>query len=86
MREFCNKTAELTLVSGMLEIARGDFCDAFVQDADRLFSARECWYCKYGDFGIFTEYPTQNGLCRLENRRSRKSGSDLYQKKEDKRT
>lgn len=45
-------------------IGRSDFCEAFEQDADRLFSARECWYCKYGDFGILTEHPTQEGVCR----------------------
>ncbi|BAL00209.1 hypothetical protein OBV_30100 [Oscillibacter valericigenes Sjm18-20] len=54
------------MADGRLEIARNDFCDAFEQDADRLFSARECWYCKYGDFGIFTEHPTQNGVCRYK--------------------
>ncbi len=65
MIEPCDRTEGLTLASG-LEIARGDFCDAFEQDADRLFSAQECWYCKYGDFGIFTEHPTQKGVCRYK--------------------
>ena len=63
MREFGSRTTGLTLASDRLKIARGDFCDAFEQDADRLFSARECWYCKYGDFGIFTESPTKTGVC-----------------------
>lgn len=66
MREPGDSTAEMKTASGRLEIARNDFCDAFEQDADRLFSARECWYCKYGDFGIFTEHPTQNGVCRYK--------------------
>ncbi len=64
MREPDDRNAEPTLVSGILEIARGDICDAFEQDEGRLFSVRECWYCKYGDFGIFTEHPTQKGICR----------------------
>ena len=64
MREPRDRTAELSLASDSLEIARGDFCDAFEQDPDRLFSARECWYCKYGNFGILTENPTQKGVCR----------------------
>lgn len=59
-REARNRT------SGGLQIARGDFCGAFEQDEGRLFSARECWYCRYGDFGIFTEHPTQNGVCRFK--------------------
>ena len=86
MGEPRDKTGAVKTANDRLEIERNDFCAFFEQDEIRLFSARECWYCKYGDFGIFTEYPTQNGLCRLENRRSRKFGSDLYQKKEDKRT
>lgn len=61
-------------------IGRSDCCDAFEQDESRLFSARECWYCKYGDFGILTEHPTQKGVCRhpQKNRRSdeRKTGGE----------
>lgn len=53
------------MANGKIEIARGDVCDAFEQDKERLFSNRECWYCKHGDFGIFTEHPTQNGICSL---------------------
>ena len=63
MREPGDRTAELKTANGKLEIARCDFCEAFEQDTDRLFSARECWYCKYGDFGILTEHPTKNGVC-----------------------
>ncbi|MEA4919529.1 MAG: hypothetical protein VB078_01205 [Clostridiaceae bacterium] len=63
MEEPRDRTAEVKTSSGKFEIARGDICEAFEQDANRLFSARECWYCKYGDFGIFTEHPTQRGVC-----------------------
>ena len=65
MREPSDRTAEVKAAAGKVEIARGDFCYAFEQDTDRLFSARECWYCKYGDFGIFTEYPLITGICRF---------------------
>ena len=70
MREPGDRTAEVKLTSGKLEIARGDFCDAFEQDTDRLFSNRECWYCKYGDFGIYTDHPTQNGVCTYKTTNS----------------
>jgi len=66
MREPGDRTAELMTVLGKLEVARGDFCEAFEQDTDRLFSARECWYCKYADFGIFTEHPTETGICKYK--------------------
>lgn len=64
MREPSDRTAEGKTVNDWLEIGRSDFCDAFEQDADRLFSAVECWYCKYGDFGILTEHPKKKGICR----------------------
>ncbi len=70
MREPGDRTAELNTANGKLEIARSDFCDAFEQDTDRLFSNWECWYCKYGDFGIFTEHPTQNGVCKYKTTNS----------------
>ncbi|WRS28005.1 hypothetical protein U6B65_02455 [Oscillospiraceae bacterium MB08-C2-2] len=57
-----DRTGEIKTI-GRLEIERGDFCDAFEQDESRLFSSRECWYCKHGDFGILTECPTKTGVC-----------------------
>lgn len=62
MGEPRDKTRAAT-ANGKPTIARGDCCDAFEQDESRLFSARECWYCKHGDFGIFTEHPTEKGVC-----------------------
>lgn len=59
-----DRTNEVNGTDDRLAIGRSDFCDDFEQDPDRLFSGRECWYCKYGDFGIFTDHPTQKGVCR----------------------
>jgi hypothetical protein len=64
-----DKTNEVYRRGDRLAIGRSDFCDDFEQDPDRLFSARECWYCQYGDFGIFTEHPTQKGVCRYKSTR-----------------
>lgn len=63
MGESRDRNAEVKKADDRLEIGRSDFCDDFEQDPDRLFSARECWYCKYGNFGILTEHPTQKGVC-----------------------
>ena len=63
MREPRDKTEEVTAASGKLDVWLYNYCDFFEQDTDRLFANRECWYCKYGDFGIFTEHPMQNGVC-----------------------
>ncbi len=73
MRGPGDRTAELKMANGKIEIARGDFCDAFEQDAERLFSNRECWYCKHGDFGIFTEHPTQTGVCSLSKMKEKET-------------
>lgn len=86
MGEPRDRTGTVKRANGRLEIERNDFCTFFEQDESRLFSARECWYCKYGDFGILTEHPTQKGVCRLKINVSGKPNSDLYQKTEDKRT
>lgn len=72
MREPRDRTDEVKTADGRLEIGRSDFCDAFEQDPDRLFSSRECWYCKYGDFDIFTEHPLLNGVCGLTVQASEK--------------
>ncbi len=64
MRKPRDRTAEVKAAANKVEIARSDFCDAFEQDADRLFSSHECWYCKYGEFGILTEHPKRTGVCR----------------------
>lgn len=68
VREPSDRTAEVKAAVGKLEILQSDFCDAFEQDEGRLFSSRECWYCKYGDFGIDTEHPTENSVCRYEEK------------------
>ncbi len=64
MRESRDRTAEIGRAAKSLKIARNDCCSAYMQDVERLFTGRECWYCEYGDFGILTEHPTQYGLCR----------------------
>lgn len=64
IREPRDRTVEVKTAGERLEIERSDFCDAFEQDPDRLFSSRECWYCRYGHFDIFTEHPTEIGVCK----------------------
>jgi len=64
MGEPRDRTAEVKTANGGLNIERNDLCAFFEQDESRLFSSRECWYCKYGDFGILTEHPTETGVCK----------------------
>lgn len=66
MGELRDRTGEIGRTTEALEVERNEYCSAYVQDTNRLFASRECWYCKYGDFGIYTEHPTQYGLCRYK--------------------
>lgn len=64
MEEPSDKSVETTSAPGKQKVHRSDLCDAFKQDEDRLFFYRECWYCKFADFGIFTEHPMEIGICK----------------------
>lgn len=64
VKEPRDRTAEMMSTSGEIEICRNDFCEAYKMDEDRLFLSRECWYCKYGSFGIYSENPTKIGICK----------------------
>lgn len=64
MRKHIDRAAQVKAEAGKLEVRLNDFCDYFEQDTSRLFSAHECWYCKYADFGIYTEHPTEMGICK----------------------
>lgn len=70
MREPCNRSMEVKATVGKLEVRQNDFCDVFNQDADRLFAFQECWYCIYGDFGIFTDHPTKIGVCKYKEEKA----------------
>lgn len=65
VKEPRDRTAEVKAAC-KLEVWPIDFCDCFEQDTIRLFSNRECWYCKHGDFGINTEHPKINGKCKYK--------------------
>ena len=69
MKKPRDRTAEVKAIAGKLEVWLNDFCDYFEQDTTRLFSARECWYCKCGDFGIHTEQPTKTGVCNYQGKK-----------------
>jgi hypothetical protein len=66
MKEPSDKSAEVKAAAGKLEVKLNDICDYFEQDTGRLFSARECWYCKHADFGINTEHPKKTGKCNYK--------------------
>lgn len=67
MSDICDITAKVKAASGELEIWLNNYCEYFEQEIGRMFSHRECWYCKYGEFGIYTEHPTKNGVCRYKH-------------------
>lgn len=70
MREPRDRTAEVKTADGRLEIGRSDFCDAFEQDPTGCSLAGNAGTANNGNFGIFTEHPTQKGVCRKNRRKS----------------
>lgn len=70
MRDICDITETVKATSGRLEVWLNNYCEFFEQETGRMFSRRECWYCKYGEFGIYTEHPTKNGVCSFKTTNS----------------
>jgi hypothetical protein len=67
IRESYDKTSEVNLATGIVEIWCKDYCDAFEQETDRMFASKECWYCIHGNFGIYTDRPKKNGICEYRD-------------------
>lgn len=68
MRAPRDRSESVNAVSEKTWVKQNDFCDQFIQDPGRLFSSKECWYCRYGDFKIFTEHPTERGICKYKEK------------------
>ncbi len=67
MKEPGDRTAEVNLAVSKLKIAQGDVCDAFEQDADRLFSNRECWYYKHGISAFLPRIPRKTACADIRS-------------------
>lgn len=78
MKEPRDRSAELRKSADSVIISRNDYCSAYTEDTERLFTRRECWYCQFGDFGIQSDHPSQMGICRYREQ-TQKSPPAEYQ-------
>jgi len=49
-----------------LAVASTDYCICFELKSNTIFKGHDCWHCKYGEFGIDTESPTEEGYCEYK--------------------
>ena len=49
-----------------------DYCHYYEKHPDTILQRKECWTCKYGDFGIETGNPTDTGKCTYQRTKIKK--------------
>jgi hypothetical protein len=59
-------TDEISLRHLPLPVASTDQCSFFEQRRNTIFNGHDCWHCKYGEFGIDTDTPTEEGYCKYQ--------------------
>ena len=66
MLQHIDHTAEISSRRLPLPVASTDHCGFFEQRRNTIFKGHDCWYCKYGEFGIDTDTPTEEGYCKYQ--------------------
>lgn len=59
-----DRTAEVISGGCKFTVLSTDYCRFHEKHPDTILWRKECWTCKYGDFGIDTGNPTEKGVCR----------------------
>ncbi len=66
MFEHIDHTDQITMRTLPLIVASTDRCEFFERRSDTIFNGNDCWHCKYGEFGIDTDTPTEEGYCKYK--------------------
>jgi hypothetical protein len=61
-----DRTTEVNTSFSVVLVNPTDHCHNFEKHADTLLWRKECWTCKYSNFGIETGTPTDRGICRYK--------------------
>lgn len=61
-------TEEITTRSLPLPVASTDCCRYFERRTNTIFNGHDCWHCKYGEFGIDTDAPSEQGICTYQEK------------------
>ncbi len=72
MLQSTDHSEEITLRRLPLSVASIDRCEHFELRLNTLFNGHDCWHCKYGEFGINSDTPTEEGLCKYKERSEEK--------------
>lgn len=55
-----------TLFRNELPVKSTDYCRFYVKHPDTFLQRKECWTCRYSNFGIEYGNPTDTGLCKYQ--------------------
>jgi hypothetical protein len=61
-----DRTSEVNMGKAELSVKSTDYCHYFIRHPDTFLQRKECWTCKYSDFGIETGITTDSGICRCK--------------------
>ncbi|MDF2538618.1 MAG: hypothetical protein K0S76_1639 [Herbinix sp.] len=67
-----DKTTEVEGCCSAIPVKSTDYCRYFVKHPHTLLQRKECWTCRYSDFGIDTGTVNDKGICRYQIYRSYK--------------
>lgn len=57
-------TARLKTLCDVISVKSTDYCSYYTKHPDTFLQRKECWTCKFSDFGIDTGSPSDIGICR----------------------
>lgn len=60
-----DRTSEVETAGGEIQINSSDYCRYFEKHPYTLLQRKECWTCRYSDFGIETGSVGDTGVCRF---------------------
>ena len=63
-----DRTAEIDQGTEKLTVYPTDRCGYYKKHPYTMLWKKECWTCKYGDFGVNTGNPTDIGICKYKKK------------------
>jgi len=62
-----SRTAEIDAGKKEIHVESSDFCNYYQKHPYTFLWKKECWTCKYADFGIEEGDPAEVGICRYKS-------------------
>ncbi len=64
-----DRTGEVASCKKEISVESTDFCSFYKKHPDTFLQRKECWTCKYVDFGLENSIVTDTGICRFQNKK-----------------